>query len=89
MKIYTGLTNHSKFSWIVNTIKTQHSPSSNYKGATSYNMKRYQQNMTKKPGPERELKPENEHLLTLMKNKLDLLYEDLAFRLDISVSLVL
>ena len=57
-----------------------------FKGATSYNVKRYQQNMTKKPGPERKLKPENELLLTLMKIKLDLLYEDLAFRFDITVS---
>ena len=88
MKIYTGLTNHSKFSWIFNTIKHNIPHLQMYKGATSYNVKRYQQNMTKKPGPERKLKPENELLLTLMKIKLDLLYEDLAFRFDISVSLV-
>ena len=59
------------------------------KGVTSYNVKRYQQNMTKKPGPENKLKPENELLLTIMKIKLDLLYEDLDFHFDISVSLVL
>ena len=83
MKICTGLTNHSKFSWIFNTIKHNILHLQMYKGAKlSYNVKRYQQNMTKIPGPERKLKQENELLLMLMKIKLDLLYEDLAFRFD-------
>ena len=90
-KVYTGITNYSKFQWIFNTIHHNIPHLRIFKSnadSSSSTSRYYQEHITKKPGPSRKLSPQNELLLTLMKIKMDLLHEDLAFRFGISVSLV-
>ena len=90
-KVYTRITNYSKFQWIFNTIHHNIPHLRIFKSnadSSSSTSRYYQEHITKKPGLSRKLSPQNELLLTLMKIKMDLLHEDLAFRFGISVSLV-
>ena len=58
-----------------------------YKGPNSHNVKRYQANKGKKPGPQR-MSPQNELFLTLMKLRLNLNNEFLGHLFGVSQSLV-
>lgn len=88
MKVYTGLTSYDKFEWLFNTVAHNLPNLKYYRGEMSCRPKRYQAGTSKKPGPKRKLDHQNELLLTLVKLKLDLLEDDLAFRFNISTSLV-
>ena len=91
IKLYTGCPTAKAFMFIVNRIRPKHGKVAYYKGKESDTVKRYQHSPSKpcsqkKPGPSRQLKLEDEILLTLMRIRLDSPVADLAFRFQISPS---
>ena len=72
LKLHTGLDSYALFDWTFNHVKDKVGFIQYYKGPDSHNVKRYQVNKGRKPGPERMLSPENELLITLMKLRLNL-----------------
>ena len=89
VKLYTGCPSSEIFNFIVDKVKP-HSPKLHYyRGQESHELKKYQHSPSsagcqRKPGPKRQLSLENEILLTLMRIRLDLKIDDLAFRFGIS-----
>ncbi|XP_022111667.1 uncharacterized protein LOC110990892 [Acanthaster planci] len=88
VKVYTGLPNYALFQWLFEEVKHHASNMQYYKGKVSQTDKKYQKNNLEKPGPKRSLALENEFLMTLMKLRLNLREEDLAFRFGVSQSTV-
>ena len=90
MKQNTGITTYHKFQWVFNLVERNLSKLKYYKGEHSNLEKSYQSETTdrNKPGIKRKLPHMDEMLLTVIKLKLDLLEDDLAFRFGISTSLV-
>ena len=78
-----------KFFFIVDKVRPHSLKLQYYRGQVSHESKKYQHSPSKegcqsKPGPKRQLKLENEILMTLMRIRLDLKIDDLAFRFCIS-----
>ena len=89
LKLHTGLDSYALFDWTFNHVKDKVGFIQYYKGPDhSHNVKRYQVNKGRKPGPERMLSPENELLITLMKLRLHLNSQFLGHLFGISQSLV-
>ena len=88
VKFYTGVVTAAIFMYLFDEMKPKLERMQYYKGAKSLQPKSYQMNDYYKPGRARILPLIDEMLLTLMKLRLNLLHEDLAFRFKISNSLV-
>ena len=89
LKLHTGLDSYALFDWTFNHVKDKVGFIQYYKGPDhSHNVKRYQVNKGRKPGPERMLSPENELLITLMKLRLNWNSQFLGHLFGISQSLV-
>ncbi len=88
IKLYTGIPSYELFLWLIQQIRPHCENMQYYHGKDSATDKMYQIRNTSKPGPKRTLTLEDELLLTLMKLRLNLLEEDLAFRFRISQSTV-
>ena len=88
VNLHTGLQNYETFRWVSEEVSYGAENICYYRGNESHDVKSYQLNNTRKPGKERQLTQENELLLTLMRIKLDLLDEYLAFIFGISESSV-
>ena len=88
VKLHTGLDNFKVFEWIYDQVKDKVPYMQYYKGPESHDVKRYQVTKCKKPGPERILSAENELLLTLIKLRLNLNSQFLAFMFGVSPRLV-
>ena len=99
MKLYSGCPNYEIFSFIFNNLKVKPKVAKLqfHKGKVKKDdlktTKNYQKSPSKpgsrgKPGPRSELEPENQLLMTLMKLRLDLHIEDLAFRFGVSAASV-
>ena len=91
VKLYTGCPSSEMFYFIVDKVKPHSSKLQYYRGQISHESKKYQQSPTipgcqTKPGPKRRVTLENEILMTLMRIRLDLKIDDLAFRFGISSS---
>ena len=91
IKLYTGCPTAKVFLFIVDRVRSKHGKISYFKGKNSFQVKNYQHSPSKplsrkKTGPSRQLKLEDEILLTLMRIRLDPPIEDLAFRFKISAS---
>ena len=80
--------NTEKFEWIFKHIEVNLPNLKYYRGEHSTIEKKYHTDELMKPGPKRKLSHRDEMLLTLMKLRLDLLEDDMAFRFNISTSLV-
>ena len=87
-KLYTGIPSYAIFNWLYRQIEHKLSTLQYYRGNRSFSEKSYQVKLCRKPGPKRILDFKNEMLLTLMKVRLGLVEEDLAFRFNVSSSLV-
>ena len=94
MKLYTGCTNYNIFLFIFNKVKAKLGKMCFHKGKVTRNdiseTKNYQKSpikpgCRKKPGPRCEINAENQMLMTLMKLRLNLHTNDLAFRFSVSV----
>lgn len=86
VKLYTGCPSSEIFNIIVDKVKPHSSKLHYYRGQESHDLKKYQHSPSsagcqRKPGPKRQLSLENEILLTLMRIRLDLKIDDLAFKL--------
>ena len=88
IKLHTGLDSYTLFEWTYDQVKHKLDYLQYYKGPNSHNVKRYQANKGKKPGPQRMLSPQNELFLTLMKLRLNLNNEFLGHLFGVSQSLV-
>jgi hypothetical protein len=88
MYLHTGIQNYTTFQWILQEISHGAKNMHYYRGSDSHTLKQYQRMDTKKPGKERKLGQENELLMTLMRLKLDLLDEYIAFIFGVSESTV-
>lgn len=97
MKLYTGCPNYVTFLFILNKVEPKAGKLHFHKGKiTNIDLtttKNYQQSPSKpgcrgKPGPRSKLNAVNQLLLTLMKIRLDLHIEDLAFRFSVSAAFV-
>lgn len=86
--MHTGLQNYDTFRWVFDEVSESLETMQYYKGKTSTNTKKYQKNHTKKPGKQRRLGKENELLLTLMRIKLDMHEDYLAFLFAVTISTV-
>ena len=80
-KFYTGIS-YDQFEAIFEFL----GPAANKLSYWNRDNKNAEKTPTKKPGPDRKLSPRNELLLTLMRLRLCLLYEDLAYRFGIAAS---
>ena len=88
IKFYTGIPTFALFQWLVDQIKSHATNMKYFRGKESMEDKHYQIHNTAKPGPNRSMSIEDEFLLTMMKLRLNLKEDDLAFRFDISQSCV-
>lgn len=88
VKLHTGIPSHACFEWLFEQFKSKIPRLQYYRGSKTQDALAYQVSDVMKPGPERMLDSKSEMLLTLMKLRMNLLHEDLAFRFKISVSLV-
>ena len=89
VKVYTGSSSSKTFYFILDKVRPHSAKLHYYRGQVSHKSKKYQHSPSKvgcqtKPGPERQLSFENEILITLMRIRLDLKIDDLAFRFGIS-----
>ena len=89
LKVYTGCPSSEIFYFIVDKVRPHSAKLHYYRGQVSHKSKKYQHSPSKagcqtKPGPKRLLSLENEILMTLMRIRLDLKIDDLAFRFGIS-----
>ena len=78
--MYTGFQNYEMFKFIFEKIMEKASRLSYHTGMKSLKANK------RKPGPEGMLDDEQKFLLTMVKLKLGLTHEDLAFRFGISTS---
>ncbi|XP_068707676.1 uncharacterized protein [Montipora foliosa] len=94
MKLYTGCTNYNIFLFIFKKVKAKSGKLCFHNGKVTRNdiseTKNYQKSPTKpgcrkNPGPRCEINAENQMLMTLMKLRLNLHTNDLAFRCSVSV----
>ena len=88
MQLHTGIQNYDIFCWVLEEVSFGAHNMHYYRSSGSQTTKRYQVEDQRKPGKGRSTSAENELLLTLMRLKLDLLDEHLAFLFRISVSKV-
>lgn len=91
VNFYTGCPSTEIFNFIIDKIKPHYPKLQYYRGQSSHEPKKYQHSPTvegcqMKPGPKRKLSLENEVFMTLMRIRLDLKIEDLAFRFGLSKS---
>ncbi|XP_033644393.1 uncharacterized protein LOC117304024 [Asterias rubens] len=84
MKLYTGLQSYEAFMCVFDHVKLKMGRLHYYSGSTSHKTKCWQ----KTGAAERELSMKDELLLTLMKLRLNLVDEDLAFRFCVRTSVV-
>ncbi|XP_038068286.1 uncharacterized protein LOC119737769 [Patiria miniata] len=88
IKLYTGLPRYQLFEWLFEEIKPHTKNMHYYKGKRSAEDKAYQLKNSDKPGRKRSQALEDELLMTLMKLRLNLREDDLAFRFGVSQSTV-
>ena len=88
VKIYTGISSYHLFLWFIDQLRPSATKLQYYKGINSYTDKTYQKYDQEKPGPQRALPIESELLITLMKIRLNLCEDDLAFRFSVCTSTV-
>ena len=86
IKLYTGLPSYALFNWLFTEVSPHAQNMHYYKG--SMDDKPYQVKNTSKPGRKRSQPLEDELLMTLMKLRLNLREEDLAFRFGVCQSTV-
>ena len=89
LKFYTGLQNKKVFEWIMNKIKDKIPKLQYYLGEKSFIEKNYHTSQNKKSGKKPSLSPENCLFQTLLRLRVGLPEQDIAFRFDISQALVL
>ena len=87
IKLHTGLPSYAVFMFLYNQLEKK-IVSLQYHTGNGSESKNAPESAICRKGPGRSLDKKNEMLLTLMKLKLNLLNEDLAFRFDISPALV-
>ena len=88
LKFYTGLQNKKVFEWIMNKIKDKIAKLQYYQGKQSFTEKNYQTSQTKKSGRKPSLSSENCLFLTLLRLRVGLPKQDIAFKFGISQVLV-
>ncbi|XP_072014153.1 LOW QUALITY PROTEIN: uncharacterized protein [Amphiura filiformis] len=88
IKLYTGIPSYGIFKWLFSEVAPHAQNLHYFKGKSSLGDKSYQINNHKKPGPKRAQTLEDELLMTLMKLRLNLREDDLAFRFGIGQSTV-
>ena len=88
VKLYTGLPSYALFQWLFAEVSPHAQNLHYYRGKDDMKDKSYQIKNNNKPGPKRSQSLEDELLLTLMKLRLNLREEDLAFRFGICQSTV-
>ena len=88
LKFYTGLHNKKVLEWIMNKIKDKIVKLQYYQGKKSLIEKNYQTSEKKKSGRKPSLSPENCLFLTLLRLRIGLPEQDIAFRFGISQALV-
>ena len=88
IKLYTGLPSYALFHWIFEEVKPHASNMHYFKGKASKSDKKYQKKNQEKPGRKRSQALDDEFLMTLMKLRLNLREDDLAFRFGVSQSTV-
>ena len=87
-KLYTGLPSYAVFQWLLAEVSPHAQNLHYFKGKDSMTDKSYQVKNQSKPGPKRTQSLEDELLMTLMKLRLNLREEDLAFRFGVGQSTV-
>ena len=87
LKFYTGLQNKKVFEWIMNKIKDKIAKLQYYQGKKSFIEKNYQTSEKKKSGRIPSLSPENCLFLILLRLRVGLPEQDIAFRFGISQAL--
>ena len=89
VKFYTGLLNHGVFMWIYNRIQKKAKKLQYFRGDSSFTSKNYQTSENKKKsGKNPSLSIENCLFLTLIRLRVGLTETDLAFRFQVSQSLI-
>ena len=84
LKFYTGLQNKKVFEWIMNKIKDKIPKLLYCQGQKSFIEKNYQTSQKKKSGRKPSLSPGNCLFLTLLRLRVGLPEQDIAFRFGIS-----
>ena len=87
LKLYTGLQNKKTIKWIINKIKDKIAKLQYYQGKKSFIEKNYQTSEKKKSGRIPSLSPENCLFLILLRLRVGLPEQDIAFRFGISQAL--
>ncbi|XP_014664453.1 PREDICTED: uncharacterized protein LOC106806841 [Priapulus caudatus] len=88
VKLYTGLPSYNLFKWLLAEVSPHAQSLHYYKGKLSADDKTWQINNTTKPGLKRSQSLEDQLLMTLMKLRLNLQEDDLAFRFGLRQSSV-
>ena len=88
VKVYTGLPSYACFTWLFSQVETKAQSMQYYSGTKAHSEKMYQTELYNKPGASRTASQKNEMLMTLMRLRLDLLLDDLAFRFEVSSTCV-
>ena len=88
LKFYTGLQNKEAFEWMINKIRDKIPKLKYYQGKKSFIEKNYQTSQKKKSGRKPSLSPENCLFLTLLRLRVGLPEQNIAFRFGISEALV-
>ena len=89
VKFYTGLQNHGVFMWIYHRIQKKAKKLQYFRGDSSFTSKNYQTSENKKKsGKNPPLSIENCLFLTLIRLRVGLTETDLAFRFQVSQSLI-
>ena len=88
IKLYTGIPSYPLFQWLFAEVKPHAETLQYWSGKSSLIDKQYQVYNHNKPGRKRTQSLEDEMLMTLMKLRLNLREDDLAFRFNVSQSTV-
>ncbi|XP_789683.1 uncharacterized protein LOC584740 [Strongylocentrotus purpuratus] len=88
IKFYTGIPTYQQYKWLMEQVHPRAVTLHYFKGKSSLDDKNYQVLNHQKPGKKRSQSLEDELLMTLMKLRLNLREEDLAFRFGVSQSTV-
>ncbi|XP_028514597.1 uncharacterized protein LOC110238116 [Exaiptasia diaphana] len=88
VKVYTGLSSYSLFSWLFDEVKEPAKNMTYYRGENSNTDKQYQVNNKNKPGPKRKLLLEDELLILLIKLRHNLNVDLIAAMFNVSTSLI-